>query len=118
MQYEIRFLLALALTVSVEGAVVIAALRLFPLFRKRKVSWTRCFVAGMMPSITTLPYLWFILPMMLSTYLLRLIIGESVIFMVETVLIRFLVNIRWKHAVLLSFIANGASIIAGLLVFR
>jgi hypothetical protein len=118
MQYEIRFLWALVLTVVVEGAVIIAVLRFSPLLGKRKISWIRCIVAGSAPSFATLPYLWFILPLFLQVYPVRTIVGEITIVIVEAVLLRYLVNLKRQHAALLSFIANGVSVVAGLLVFK
>ena len=117
MQYEIKFLWALALTIVVEGVVIVGALRFSPLQPKRKISWQRCVVAGIVPSFSTLPYLWFVLPFFLKTYFLRTLSGEIGIIIIEALVLRYLTNIKWRRVTLLSFIANGASIIAGLIVF-
>lgn len=118
MSYEIRFLQALALTVAAEGVVIIALMRLLPGVRRYGSSLTKTIVAGTLPSVATLPYLWFVVPALINTYAAQLIIGEVAVFAVETLIIRFLVNLPLRWCALLSLSANGASILAGLAVFR
>ena len=118
MNYEIRFLFALALTLAVEGTVIIISLRILPTFRTRRVSWSRSIIAGIVPSVATLPYLWFIFPLVISDYYVRIVTGEIAIIGAETVVLRYLTNLSWRKVALLSLLANIASIAAGLLVFK
>lgn len=116
--YETEFISALALTVTVEAAVVLLLLSLKPFFHEgKRVSWPRRIVAGIAPSFATLPYLWFVLPAFIATYQVRIISGETGIVLSEMVMIHFLTGLKWWKALTVSALANGFSIIAGLLVF-
>ena len=117
MNYELRFFYALILTISVETTVIVVVL--FFLFRTESngIRRSRFLGAGVFPSLATLPYFWFVLPTMISSYVACILIGETVIFAVEIVLLRLLLNMRWRSVAILSFLANSASIVAGLLVF-
>ena len=116
--YEQHFLRALPLTVAVEACVVIALLRLLPALKKYPLSLLNVAAAGTVPSILTLPYLWFIMPLFIQNYTGRVVGGEITVFLAETVLLRVITGIPWRCNALLSFVANGASILAGLIVFR
>jgi hypothetical protein len=118
MIFETQFLLALAITVAAETAVIAAMLRLVPAMRKFNVPIPRIIGAGVVPSVATLPYFWLVLPAFVTSYHLRVLLGETTIFAVETVLLRLLINLPLRYCALLSFLANGASILAGLAVFR
>lgn len=116
--YEIQFLKALTVTVAVE-AVVVLGLLYTGFFKKAgiSVSWPNRLAAATIPSFATLPYLWFVLPAFIGTYLLRTILGEIGIVLTEMVMIRFLTGLPWWKSALLSFFANVLSIIIGLIVF-
>ncbi len=118
MLYETQFLLALLLTTTVETATIIVAVYTLPFLRKRQKTLPQIIGAGIIPSVATLPYFWFVLPAYIKGYLPRILIGESGIFLTETVLILFLTRFQLRQCALLSFLANTASILAGLLVFR
>ena len=118
MQYETQFLYALLLTVGVEGLVVVPALRIIPGLRSVRFSLLRVIGAGVLPSAATLPYFWFVLPAFIQNYLPRVVIGEISIFLIEAILLRLIITIPLKYCMLLSLLANGASIGAGLVVFR
>lgn len=118
MSYEVRFLQALALTVAVEGCVIIALVRLLPAIRRYAPSLLKTIAAGTVPSMATLPYLWFVVPAFIKTYTAQSIAGEIGVFAVEIVIIRLLVNLPLRWCTLLSLAANGASILAGLVAFR
>ena len=117
MLYETEFLRALLLTMSVETAVILTAAYTIPSLRTAKLPLPRLLGAGIVPSATTLPYFWLVLPAYLHSYLPRVIIGEGGIVLVETVLILLLTRLPLRHCALLSFLANGASIVAGM-IFR
>jgi hypothetical protein len=118
MDYEIKFMEALALTVAVEAIVICMMIRLLPPLRRRSIPLLPMVAAGVIPSVATLPYLWFIAPAFIHPYGLQVGAGEVAIWAVETVMIRLLVNIPVRWCALLSFTANAASVLAGLAVFR
>lgn len=116
--YEAEFLSALAVTVLVEASVVVLSLRIKFFYNRRKsVSWSQSIAAGILPSVATLPYLWFVLPAFVATYLRRTIIGEIGIMVVELMILRFLTGLPWRKSALLSIAANIASVAVGLLIF-
>lgn len=118
MRYESLFLCALALTVAVESAAIVTMLRVVSGLRREKYAMIRIAAAGVLPSVATLPYLWFVLPAFMSGYHFRVAIGEVAVFFVEAALLDLLLGVRARYAALLSVVANCASIIAGLAVFR
>jgi len=118
MRYESLFLCALVLTVAVEAAVIVTILRVVSGLGRQKYDAIRIVAAGVLPSVATLPYLWFVLPAFMSGYHVRVAVGEVAVFLVEAALLYLLLGVKPRYAALLSFVANSASIIAGLAVFR
>ena len=118
MQYETHFLVALLLTVTIETAVIVTVVFSIPRLRALKPSLPRLIGAGIVPSTTTLPYFWLVLPVYIKDYLPRVIISECGIFCIETVLLLLLTKFPLRYCALLSLLANGASILAGLVVLR
>ena len=112
MLYEIQFLLALLLTLVVE------TLGLFLLCKilKLKLKNLNILVTGLIASTLTLPYLWFILPLYLGG-LSYAIVGEILVALVESVLIMFLLKVRYRIALLLSVVVNALSFLLGLVIF-
>ncbi|MBN1758116.1 MAG: hypothetical protein JW863_07360 [Chitinispirillaceae bacterium] len=117
MQYETRFLIALLLTTAVETAVIVTAALSIPFIRTEKPPLPYLIGAGIVPSALTLPYFWLVLPAYMKGYLPRIITGECGIFLIETVLILLLTRLPLRYCALLSFLANGASILAGRIIF-
>lgn len=118
MQYETQFLGALLLTVTVEATTIFLANRSIPFIRSVKLTLPQLIGTGSIPSIATLPYFWLVLPAYITEYLPRMLAGEGGIFVVETVLILLITRLPLRYCALLSFITNGASIVAGLILFR
>lgn len=118
MQYETQFLGALLLTVTVEATTIFIVSRSIPFIRSKKIPLLQLLGAGSIPSVATLPYFWLVLPAYIPAYLPRILAGESGIFIVETVLIMLITRLPLRYCALLSFIANGASIMAGLILCR
>lgn len=115
--YEILFVKALCVTVAVEAAVIIICIRLIPVLSCR-ITVIKSFAISIIPSVLTLPYLWFLLPVFITDYNHRMIIGEIFIFLFEIILIKIIADFPWRFALMLSFLANSASIAAGLVVFK
>ncbi len=105
--YEKNFLYALLITVTIESAVVYLLMRyLFNI----KLASKDAFMAGVLPSLATLPYAWFVAPMFLgNNYTLYLWVSEISGFIVEVFILAYLLKIDYKKATILSFVANLAS---------
>lgn len=111
LSYERRFLLALLLTWLIELPVLFLLARY--VFKVHRVSAWRILGAGLLASGLTLPYLWFLLPSILTTAN-GIYLGEVLVFLVEALLYRWLLGLSYTKALLLSFTANAISFLLGL----
>ncbi len=106
----------MAVTVVVETAVILALIRLLYKLPPSRLGWTRCLFAGFYASFATIPYLWFVLPAYISSYLPCILAGEIGAFVLEAIAYVFFLNLPLRRAAVLSFIANISSIVVGLIV--
>jgi hypothetical protein len=109
--YERMFLRALAWTLAFEIPVVVGVLKFGPW--KIDLSWPRMLAAGAVPTMLTLPYLWFIGIWLMPDRSVRMVVGELSVVAVEAVVLGLLVRFSWKRALALSFAANLVSFLAG-----
>lgn len=114
MLYEDKFLLALLITLSIEIPVIVF---LVNYFYKYKLKLQQLFLAGIIASSLTLPYLWFVLPAYISDRLIFLLVSEILIVCIEAVIYRQLLKIRLTKSFIISLIANIVSILVGLVLF-
>ncbi len=114
MIFEVMFLISLLITVVIEILVLVLFIKY--LFKDKKNSLWNIIIVGFMASALTLPYLWFILPNYINS-IYYFYIGEFLVFFVESLIYYKFFNIKFKKALILSFIANLFSFVVGLLVF-
>jgi hypothetical protein len=114
--FELRFVISLVITVITETAVIICCIRFFFKIGPEKVSTHRCLFAGFFTSFATLPYLWFVLPAFIHSYLIEVVFGEAGVYVLEAIAYVYLLNMPFQKTLALSVLANTASIIVGLLV--
>jgi len=112
MAYEQMFLNALFLTLITEVPVVFVVSRYL---YKIKDNFNIIF-AGIISSVLTLPYFWFILPYFVSNRMLYIILGESSIILIEAFIYYKILKLKFSQALIISFIANASSILIGLLI--
>jgi hypothetical protein len=112
--FDVRFLVSLAITVVVETCVIVCCIRLIFKITALQLPLRRCLFAGFFASFATLPYLWFVLPAFVHSYTVQVTAGESGVFVIEAVAYLFLLDLPLRRTVVLSFLANLASIIVGL----
>ena len=106
MIYETKFLMSLGLTLLVEVPVAFLVLKFG--FKEKKLKTNHILFVSFLASILTLPYLWFVLsPYVDMSY--YLVIGESLVFLIEAVIYWRLLNLKIGKALLLSLIANFLS---------
>jgi hypothetical protein len=112
---------ALALTLAAELLVVIASSRrrIVAAGSRRRIdaAWLRLIAAGLLPSLLTHPLAWraaAALPV--AGYLRGVLVIETVVVIVEAVLLRLLLRIAWREAFLLALVANAASFAVGALL--
>jgi len=113
MIYEVRFALALLLTLIVEiPLLVIFSRRVF----KYKLPLEKLITTGIIASALTLPYLWFVLfPFIPTAYYVFL--GEGFVIIIESLIYKQLLDIRLTKAFILSLMLNIASFLVGIVVF-
>ncbi|MFZ2205302.1 MAG: hypothetical protein WAV23_01810 [Minisyncoccia bacterium] len=113
MFYEQKFLLSLLLTLIVEVPVVFVLLRYF--YKYKDIKTPTIFFVGVLASALTLPYLWFILPAFVFDRTIYLLLGESLVFLIEAFIYLKLLKLKPLDSFIVSLVANSASIVAGLL---
>ena len=106
-----QFLLALATTRIVEIFAILLLLH----FWGSKIALSRSIGIGILATALTIPYLWFIFAAFLD-YWTMAVVGECFVFIVEMVIYWKLLPIGLKKAAILSFVANVASILVGLII--
>ena len=111
MLYETRFLLALVTTWAIEIPVLITLIRF--VFCDKTLPLVRIIGIGALCTALTLPYLWFVLPPFVDAAYYPLI-GETMVFLVETVMLNRLLGLNPKAAVVCSLVMNAASFGLGL----
>jgi len=114
MEYEFNFLKALLITITVETAV------LFLLFHTiyktgKPVSWL-LLLTGVVASMATLPYLWFIIPLFVQSKLWYNLVCETSAVGMESVIILGLLRLKYPKAFTVSLICNTASYLIGWLI--
>ena len=112
-QYEFRFLLALCGTVIAETAAAIVIIREL---WKGSLPIHRLLAIGVLPSLLTLPYLWFIVPLFVRGRVLYPLTSEISAFLVETVAIALLSGFGIKRSAILSLLCNASSYVVGLVL--
>lgn len=99
------------LTLCIEIPIIYILLR-------NNYDWHNIVSAGWAASTFTLPFVWFIFPLLWLEYILQLMLSEIFAFLAEAALYKYLFNnIDWSRALLVSFICNVLSCGVGLLMF-
>ncbi len=113
MLFETRFLVSLLLTVVIEIPILLISLKW--LFKEKKNSIGYIILAGFLASALTLPYLWFVLPpfIKLNYYIY---VGEILVFLIESLIYYKILSIKFSRALIISFVANLVSFLAGLIL--
>lgn len=111
MSYEVSFLYSLLITLIVEVPILFF---LVHYLYKKLEKWNIVFV-GIIASTLTLPYLWFILPMYIPDRTFYILVGELIIILIEAFIYFRLLKLKIGQALLISLVANLASVLAGLL---
>lgn len=114
MRYEEKFLLALAITVLIETITLFALAK--TLLKKEKITNSQLLFTGFIASFSTLPYLWFVLPVFLPRQYFALT-GELIVVAFEAIIIQRILKIRIKSALIVSVICNVISSLFGLVFF-
>ena|ERR1035437_6423634 len=114
MYYELSFLKALILTIFIETSVQFLLFK--TVFRSSGIkNWLLLFT-GILASMTTLPYVWFIMPAFIKTRLYYLVISEVSVTAIESLIIWGILRINYTKALITSIVCNATSFLIGLLI--
>ena len=114
-RYEYEFLFSLIFTISIETVVLFYLIRFYFKMDKSQLSNPLLIFSGIICSMATLPYLWFIFPVFLKSRTMFMLIGEIYVALVEAVILSFLLRLEAKKALIASVACNVISFIFGLL---
>ena len=99
---------ALGLTLAVEAPLVAWV------GRRLHAQWWRAIAAGLLPSLLTHPLAWRMWERLgPQDYLQGVMWIESAVWLIEAVVLKVLLPLRWWQALLLSLFVNAASFAAG-----
>ena len=114
MSYGFFFFISLLLTLVVEiPALFILAKYLL----KVKAPAREILCWGFFVNLFSFPYLWFVFPLFISSHNF-IMIGETLVVLMESIILLKVLKINFKNAIILSLITNVASYLIGLIVFR
>jgi hypothetical protein len=116
MLYETEFLKALVQTILIETVVLFLLVKL--VYKSLKIKNRLLVLTGIVASFSTLPYVWFILPLFIQTRVYYILISEISVVLIEWLIIQGFLKISYKKALFISFICNMASFLIGLLIHR
>lgn len=123
MPYELLFLKGLLLTVAAEitAATVVRILggnsKLLDTKAFQKIPWPLFILGIAFASLLTLPYVWFVFPIIQPRWLFGLI-AELFAWIMEAIFYRLTFQIVLKKAFVFSFLLNLFSFLLGLLIFQ
>lgn len=111
--YEWAFITSLLFTLGVEVPCLLICVRLF--LKKNNTSPGTGLVlwAGLLASVTTLPYVWFILPAFIRNHLFYIITAEFFAFSLEAVIYHLLFRLPLRQTMVFSLICNSISFLGG-----
>ncbi len=115
------FVVALLLTIVVESIVLLMTIKwlLRKYFINQKISRGKVIFAGIFCSLATLPYLWCAIEFFYRLWGWRnqeiiILLWEITVVLVEAIMLKYILDISRKKALLLSFTANALSFLSGL----
>lgn len=114
MNYELLFLKSLFLTVFIETVILCLFFRF--VVKIENTSIKRLIITGLIASLTTLPYLWFILPNYINQKIWYVIIGESFAVLFETLIIGVILRVNLLKSFLSSLTCNMISFLTGFII--
>lgn len=118
MSYEQQFIQALIITISIEMLVLFWGIRNGLKIPSSTLSNKTLFFSGFWSSGATLPYLWFILPSLISSPVPFHIVGEISVFLLESLFYLRALKLSLREACGLSLACNMTSYLLGLIIFR
>jgi hypothetical protein len=98
--YEIEFLKALLITISIETVLLFLLVKKVSFFKLAGISNLKIITVGILASLATLPYVWFIFPVFISVQTGYIITSESFAVITETIIFYIFFRSELKKSVL------------------
>lgn len=114
--YEVSFLKALATTISIECLIAYIVLTFSNLKQIKQFGTYTILLVCVLATLTTLPYLWFVLPAFIKTSVLYHILGETMVVIIEFCIYALFLKSYYKQLFILAFVANLGSYLLGLYI--
>ena len=114
MDYELDFIRSLAITIFVETAVLILLSR--TVLKKSNLPIRIILLTGIVASMATLPYFWFVLPVFIKSRLWYTLISEILAIVIESFIISGILRLNFKKSMLISVCCNITSYLTGLII--
>jgi hypothetical protein len=114
MSYGFYFLLGLSLTLIVEVPTLFLTAKYL---LKIKIQTKEIIYWGVFVNLFSLPYLWFVLPLFITSHN-YILIGEILVVVIEMAILSKVLKINLKNAFILSLMANIASYLVGIILLR
>lgn len=108
------FLKALLRTILVE--ILVLFLLFKTIYKRLEVKNQFLFITGILASLATLPYVWFVLPTLIQPTLLYVLISELSVVIIESLIIFKSLKIDYKKALITSTICNATSFMVGIII--
>jgi len=107
------FLKALLLTILIETIVLFVFFK--TKFRTLNVKNKLLLLTGFIASFSTLPYVWFVLPIFIQPTFLYVLISELSVTFIESFIICSILKVNYKKSIIISVACNLTSFLIGLL---
>jgi hypothetical protein len=112
-EHEIRFLYALLFSLLIETTVLYILLRKIWPKKFQKLSTPMIIFSGIITTLSTLPMIWFVLPLFTNTVTYAPV-AETIAVLVEAIEYRVLLQTTMKRALWISLTCNMVSFLIGL----
>lgn len=113
MPYEQKFLFSLLFTLIVEIPIAVFFVKYF--YKHKEIKISNIVFVGFIVNALTLPYFWFIFPVYVFDRNIYIIVGESLVILVETIMYNQLLKLKLSESFIVSLAANSLSMLLGLL---
>jgi len=107
------FLRAWVLTVIIETAALFFVLRCLYKISASHVSNKRLLFLGIFCSSVTLPFVWFVFPLVIKSYFFFLVVAEAFAVITEAWIYSMFLQLNYRKVLLVSLICNAISFLIG-----
>lgn len=109
-----KFLQALLITILIETLVLFLLFK--TKYKKLNINNKLLLFTSILASFSTLPFVWFVLPIYVQPNLSYLLVSESSVMIVESLIIYMILKIDYKKALIVSIACNLVSFFGGLIL--